>query len=166
MRGMDTRALRHLYDYHFSENHVVLRHAGTLTTEQFTQPLAYSIGSVRDQLVHLMWVDDVWFSGLRGAPLPDTFAPADFPDLPAIGARWERIEQQQREYLANLRDDMLWAKPFAEGEDKDLITWQVLLQVLNHATDHRAQILRQLHDFGVKTVSQDYIFFAYENPVG
>jgi len=162
---MDTRAFRHLYAYHFSENHAVLRDAGALTLEQFTQPLAYSIGAVRDQLVHLMWVDDVWFSGLRGAPLPDAFDPGDFPDLPAVRIRWERIEQEQREYLAQLRDDMLWQKPFAEGEDKDLITWQVLLQVLNHGTDHRAQILRQLHDFGVKTVSQDYVFFAYEHAV-
>ena len=70
-----------------------------------------------------------------------------------------------REYLSALRDDMLVGKPFAEGEDKDLILWQVLIQVANHGTDHRAQILRLLSDLGVKTVSQDYIFFAYDNPI-
>ena len=162
---MDARAFRHLYAYHFSENHAILRDAAALTAEQWTQPPAYSIGAVRDQIVHLMWVDDTWFSGLHGAPLPDPFAPADFPDVAAVRAKWEIIERQQHDFLAALRDEMLWQKPFADGEDKDLITWQVLLQVLNHGTDHRAQILRQLHDFGVKTVSQDYIFFAYENPV-
>lgn len=47
-----------------------------------------------------------------------------------------------RDYRAELRDDMLFEKPFAEGEDKDLIRWQVLLQVANHGTDHRAQLLR------------------------
>jgi uncharacterized damage-inducible protein DinB len=41
----------------------------------------------------------------------------------------------------------------------------VLLQVANHGTDHRAQLLRLLNDLGVKTVSQDYIFYAYDHPV-
>ncbi len=42
-----------------------------------------------------------------------------------------------REYLAGLRDKTLFEKPFSEGEDEDLIVWQVLLQVVNHGTDHR-----------------------------
>jgi uncharacterized damage-inducible protein DinB len=69
-----------------------------------------------------------------------------------------------RAYLADLRDDMLFEKPFADGEDKDLILWQVLLHVANHGTDHRAQLLRLLHDLGVKTGPQDYIFYVYDNP--
>jgi uncharacterized damage-inducible protein DinB len=68
-----------------------------------------------------------------------------------------------RDYLANLRDDMLFKKPFAEGEDKNVILWQVLLHVVNHGTDHRAQILRLLNDLGVKTGHQDYIFYVYDN---
>jgi uncharacterized damage-inducible protein DinB len=68
-----------------------------------------------------------------------------------------------REYLANLRDDMLFEKPFADGEDKDLILWQVLLHVGNHGTDHRAQLLRLLNDLGVKTGPQDYIFYVYDH---
>jgi uncharacterized damage-inducible protein DinB len=39
----------------------------------------------------------------------------------------------------------------------------VLLHVANHGTDHRAQLLRLLHDLGVKTTSQDYIFHVYDN---
>ena len=50
-------------------------------------------------------------------------------------------------------------------EDADLYVWQVLLQLVNHGTDHRAQLLRCLHDMGIKTVSQDYIFYAYDVPV-
>jgi len=68
-----------------------------------------------------------------------------------------------RDYLAKLRDDMLFEKPFSDGEDKDLILWQVLLHVVNHGTDHRAQVLRLLADLGVKTESQDYIFYVYDN---
>ena len=52
----------------------------------------------------------------------------------------------------------------AEGEDKDLILWQVLLHVVNHGTDHRAQLLRWLNDLGVNTEYQDYIFYVYGYP--
>ena len=50
-----------------------------------------------------------------------------------------------------------------DGEDPDIVLWQALLHVANHGTDHRAQILRLLHDLGVETVSQDYIFYIYEH---
>ena len=70
-------------------------------------------------------------------------------------------------YLAALRDELLFTTPIKEPEeDKALIVWQVLLHVVNHATDHRAQLLRLLNDLGVKTTSQDYIFYVYEHPQG
>jgi hypothetical protein len=37
------------------------------------------------------------------------------------------------------------------------------LQVANHGTDHHTQLLRLLNDLGVKTTSQDYIFYVYDN---
>jgi uncharacterized damage-inducible protein DinB len=69
-----------------------------------------------------------------------------------------------RDYLAALRDDMLFDTPIKEPDvDRDLIVWQVLLHVVNHGTDHRAQLLRLLNDLGVKTTSQDYIFYVYDH---
>ena len=110
-----------------------------------------------------MNADNNWFSGLRGVEHPKSFPPADFDDRKIIRAHWDTVEQTMRDYLAKLRDDMLFEKPFADGEDKDLILWQVLLHVGNHGTDHRAQLLRVLNDLGVKTASQDYIFYAYDH---
>jgi uncharacterized damage-inducible protein DinB len=161
---MNADAFRHFYDYHFSENRNIWdSYVTALSAEQFTQDAGYSHGSVRNQIVHLMSVDDTWFSGLRGVEIPRSLDPADFGDRQIIRAHWDNVEQSMRAYLAKLRDDMLVAKPL-DGEDKDLIVWQVLLHVANHGTDHRAQILRLLNDLGVKTVSQDYIFYVYEHP--
>ena len=59
-----------------------------------------------------------------------------------------------------------YSAPFpTTRKNRELLTWQVLLQVVNHGTDHRAQILRALSDLGVETRSQDYVFFAYRHPV-
>ena len=108
-----------------------------------------------------MSVDEAWFSGLRGVEPSEPLPPANIDDRNIIRAHWDGVEQNMRDYLAELRDDMLFKKPFAEGEDKDLILWQVLLHVVNHGTDHRAQLLRLLNDLGVKTTYQDFIFYAY-----
>ena len=161
---MNAHAFRHFYDYHFAENRKIWNTDVTpLSHEQFTQDVDYSHGSVRNQIVHIMSTDDAWFSGLRGVEFPEPFPPADFDDRENIRAHWDNVEQNMRDYLGALQDDMLFEKPFAEGEDKDLILWQVLLHVANHGTDHRAQLLRLLNDLGVSTEYQDYIFYVYSH---
>jgi uncharacterized damage-inducible protein DinB len=162
---MNADAFRHFYNYHFAENRNLWdKYVMPLPQEQFVQPLDYSIGSVRNQIVHLMSVDNVWFSDLRAEENTGYFNPDDFDDRVAIRNQWDNVEQKMRDYLAQLRDAMLFDKPFPPGEDENLILWQVLLHVVNHGTDHRAQLLRQLNDLGVKTISQDYIFYVYDNP--
>ena len=162
---MNANAFRHFYEYHFSENRKIWDTCiASLADEKFVRSVDYSHGSVRDQVVHLINTDDTWFSGLRRVELPKPFKPADFDDRQVIRAHWDSVEQSMRGYLATLQDDMLFEKPFAEGEDRELILWQVLLHVANHGTDHRAQLLRVLHDMGVKTGPQDYIFYVYDHP--
>jgi uncharacterized damage-inducible protein DinB len=162
---MNANAFRFFYDYHFAENRKIWdEYITPLTSEQFTQNAGYSHGSVRDQIVHLMNVDEVWFAELRGVDIQEQIEPAAIDDRESIRARWDSVEQTMRDYLAGLRDDRLFEKPITEpDEDKDLILWQVLLHVANHGTDHRAQLLRLLHDLGVKTTSQDLIFYVYDH---
>jgi uncharacterized damage-inducible protein DinB len=159
---MNADAFRQYYNYHFGLNRWLWNtYIVPLSQEKFTQPSAYSLGSVRNQIVHLMNVDNGWFSQLRGAIEQVEEYPETGDDRDDIRQHWNGVEQMMRDYLAELRDDMLLEKPWSEGEDKDLIMWQVLLHVVNHGTDHRAQILRLLNDLGVNTISQDYVFYLY-----
>ena len=161
---MNAAAFRQFYEYHFTENRKIWdRYIAPLSDESFTRGADYSHGSVRDQILHLMSADDYWFSGLRGVRRPEPLDPAAFADRNVIRSRWDSIEQDMRDYLARLRDEMLFEKPFTDGEDPDVLLWQALLHVANHGTDHRAQLLRLLHTLGVDTASQDYIFYLYEH---
>jgi uncharacterized damage-inducible protein DinB len=164
--NMNADAFRYLYDYHFTENRRIWDNCVTpLSSEQFIQNVAYSHGSVRNQIIHLMGVDELWFSELRSIQPSEPFPATNFDDRENIRTKWDSIEQSMRDYLAHLRDDMLFDKPIEEPEeDKGLIVWQVLLHVVNHGTDHRAQLLRLVHDMGVKTTSQDFIFYIYDHP--
>jgi len=84
---MNANAFRHFYNYHFSENRKIWdTYITPLSHEQFTQPVDYSHGSVRNQIVHLMSVDESWFSGLRGVGIPESLNFAIFDDRKIIRA--------------------------------------------------------------------------------
>ena len=136
---MNANAFRHFYDYHFTENRKIWdSYVTPLSYEQFTQDADYSHGSVRNQIVHIMSTDDAWFSGLRGVENPQPFNPADFDDRKIIRAHWDNVEQNMRDYLATLQDDMLFEKPFAEGKTKILYCgkcfsmWLITAQIIAH----------------------------------
>lgn len=163
---MFAEALRHFYRYHIAENRTIWHsYVVALTAEQFTQPNAYAHGSIRDQILHLISVDDVWFSSLQGLESLDPLPPTAADDRERIRAYWDQVEQRMDTYLAHLDDAMLGMQPITEPEeDRGLCVWQVLLHVVNHGTDHRAQLLRSLHDLGITTGAQDYIFYVYDHP--
>jgi uncharacterized damage-inducible protein DinB len=161
---MNADAFRYFYNYHFTENRKIWdSYVTPLSYEPFTQNVHYSHGSVRNQIIHLMSVEDTWFSELQGIEPAEPFPPANIDDRKIIRAHWDTVEHSMHAYLAKLHDEMLFTKPITFEEDKDLILWQVLLHVVNHGTDHRAQLLRLLNDMGVKTGPQDYIFYVYDH---
>ena len=161
---MNANDFRSFYEYHFSENRKLWdSYIASLSQEQFTQPSSYSQGSVRNQIVHLMNVDNAWFGDLRGHQNAPELNPHDTTDRDIIRAYGDAVETRMRDYLAGLSDEMLSSKPL-QGEDANLVLWQVLLHVANHATDHRAQMLRLMNDLGVKTGPQDYVFYLYDHP--
>jgi uncharacterized damage-inducible protein DinB len=148
---------RAFYDYHFRLNRVIWSYAIVpLTEAQFLEPSDYSFGSVHNQVVHMLNVDNAWFSDLRGASLVEDLEPDSQHSREKIRALWDELERKMREYLATLTDDML-DKVLLEADPYPL--WQVLLHVVNHGTDHRAQLLAQLHRVGGKTLPQDYVFY-------
>jgi uncharacterized damage-inducible protein DinB len=157
---MNADDFRHLYEYHFTINHKIWDQCiMPLTDEQFTRSSAYSIGSVRNQVVHMMNIDERWFGGLRGLPLPDFIDPESLPERQVIRQKWDAVEADMRAYLETLRDDHIRSQPFLAQSSDPMYLWQVLIHVANHGTDHRAQLLALLDQLGIKTFPQDYFFF-------
>ncbi len=109
---MKAQAFRQFYDYHFTENRTLWdRYVSQLFQKQFTHEVDYSHGSVRNHIVHLMSVDATWFSGLRGVAIPAPLDPAAYADRTMNRVRWDQVEHTMREYLATVRDEMLFDTP-------------------------------------------------------
>ena len=101
---MNADAFRHLYEYHFTENRKMWdTYVVPLSQDKFIQPIDYSIGSVRNQIVHLISVDDAWFSDLRGVTFPPSLDPVEFSDRDKIRQHWDQVETNMRTYLEQLQ---------------------------------------------------------------
>jgi uncharacterized damage-inducible protein DinB len=50
----------------------------------------------------------------------------------------------------------------SRGGAKQSARWEILAHVVNHGTDHRAQILSLLFQLGAPTVEQDLILYLWE----
>jgi uncharacterized damage-inducible protein DinB len=156
---MNADAIRNIYEYHFTINRKIWDRCVTLLTqEQFVEKKDYSVGSVRNQVVHMQNIDDRWFSGLRGEPVPGFAKFEEYTDRDQIRAMWDGVEQRMRDYLGKLTDDMVFSQPFIADKDESQL-WQILHHVANHGTDHRSQLLVLLNQHGVETFPQDYFFF-------
>lgn len=160
---MHIAMLRHFVAYHIAENATLWTYVDQLSADQYVADIAYAHGSIRNQLVHMLSVDATWLAGLRGLPIPEPLDPMQYDAPHQLKAQWDVLAQQLLAYVSALSAADLMTQPLTD-EDANLYVGQVLLHLVNHGTDHRAQLLRCLHDAGVKTVSQDYIFYAYDVP--
>ena len=154
---MNADNFRQLYQYHFALNRKIWDGCVmALSDSQFTQSLDYSVGSIRNQTVHMMSVDERWFCGLRGVEVPGFANPVHFGDRAAVRQRWDAVEADMQGDLDTLTDDRLM-QPY---EGSPFQVWQVLFHVLNHGTDHRAQVLAMLNQMGIATFPQDYALYV------
>jgi uncharacterized damage-inducible protein DinB len=163
---MNTDSIRTLYDYHFALNRRIWDECITaLTDEQFVEEIPYSLGAIRNQVVHMMAVDAIWFARLEEVNVPPALDPAHFNDRATARRVWDAIEERMRLYLEHLRDSRLdyvvtyTTRRFGECQSP---SWQILTHVITHGVDHRAQVLAGLHALGAPTLEQDLMIHLWD----
>jgi uncharacterized damage-inducible protein DinB len=131
----------------------------SLPQELFTREVPYSHGSLRNQMVHVAATQARWLRGLRGDADARSFRPKpeDYPTRESARALWEGTSGELTAHVASMTDEDLEAT--ARGMRGP--AWHVLAHLVNHGTDHRAQVLRVLHDFGAPTFDQDLVMHLW-----
>lgn len=153
-----------MFQLMFQYNHALNRYLWdsilTLSDEDFVKEVRYSHGSLRNHVVHLTGVDGRWLRRLQAHPDPGAFKPDpdDFATRETAKVLWDSVSQDVSEYIESLTDEGLNAIPPSQTEP----AWQILLQLIFHTIDHRAQMLRLLYDFGAPTFDQDLILYLMQ----
>ena len=162
---MNASAIQTLFDYHYAMYDRIWESAQTLSAEQFVAKGDYSLRSVRNQLLHVIEVDNRWLARLQYLPLPDLLEENVFPDQATLRPTWDAIRSDVLAYTRDLPDgdlaEIVELDFPQRGGKQSSLRWQILLHVVNHGTDHRAQILARLHELGAPTLEQDLILHLW-----
>jgi uncharacterized damage-inducible protein DinB len=163
MNAMD---LLILYDYNYWANGRVLDAAARVTPEQYAAPANLSHGSLRGTLVHSFVAEHVWRlrcqEGVSPTSLPGE---ADFPTLDLLRERWQEEEAAMRQYIASLTEDRLQEMVHyttTKGAPYSNRLWNLLVHVVNHGTQSRAEAGLALASYGCSPGDLDMVLYFRE----
>ena len=165
---MNANTIETLFEYHYGIFDEVWTCVNSLTAEQFVAQADYSFGSVRNHLIHCLNVDDRWLARLMREAPPARLNPLDYHNQAAVRLKWEIIRERVLQYARGVTDvalnESIWVDlPSRFPEPRRFKRWEILLHMVNHGTDHRAQILARLDELGAKTIEQDLILYWWQD---
>jgi len=154
MRAVDTLVL---FEYPYAAPARILSAAQGLSAAQFvaTPPLD-GARSIQETLVHTLDAERGWrenlLAGRRNAS-PELNA-ADFPSVAALADEWRADERVMLAWLVSLDDDAVNAEAYNGRR-----LWQCLVHVVNHSTQHRAEVAMLLTHFGHSPGDLDFTYY-------
>ncbi len=158
--------IRELYDYNYALHRRLWDSIAHITDEQFRQPIDYSFGSIQNHMLHLLGIDKRWIARVKGEPLPPYLEAEDYPTRESVREQWDIAEAYVLDYIETVDETelqrILHFNIPHRGGDKTCTVRQVLVHVVNHGTDHRAQILPVLHRLGAPTFEQDLMLYLWD----
>lgn len=160
-------ALRRLYRYNTWATGRVLDAAERLTPEQLHAPGQAGHGSVRDTLLHVLATHHGWLQWWDGSLTAEEAYnlhqdPAEFPDVAALRQFLARIDAQTWAFVSGLEGDepgRVYAWELPDGRRWELSLWGMLLHIVNHSTQHRAEVAAMLTGLGHSPGDLDLIFY-------
>jgi uncharacterized damage-inducible protein DinB len=157
--------LRTLIDYNFWANERVLLAADKVSEAQFLAPAHFSWGGLRGTLVHTLSAEWSWRSRWQGVSPSAPLAPEEYPTVSALRTRWRAEQAAMREFVAKLTEPALGQTVkymrMSGGASAEPL-WQLIIHVVNHGTQHRAEAAALLTEFGHSPGDLDFIVFVRE----
>ena len=159
---MTADEIRILFDYSYWATERILRTALLVTPEQFNAPNTSSHGSLRGTLFHTLTADITWRTRLEHVDRPTESMCATPKEMQTV---WAAEETRMLSYLQNLSDADLPADVSyknSKGVPFEEPLWQILMHMLNHGTQHRAEAAAMLTDFNHSPGDVDMILYFRE----
>ena len=149
-----TNTITTLFSHNLWANECLFEICAKLTAEQLDATLTGTYGSIRDTLQHIVIAEQAYFSRISTGQLHR------HPDNAPTLTKTEMMESVRRTGAGFIE----WA-PKVHADDTVLIDWDstprevpktiILTQVINHATEHRSQIMAILTQLGIQPPDLD-----------
>lgn len=163
---MSKDLINSLIDYHIWANRQVWECVIALSTDEFTAEVDYSIGSIHNHIFHLMFTDWSSVAMLQGnMPAqddPSYLKQEDFGERDKIRAAWDKAEAGLRAFVDAVTEEQLANEiqlPGTDGTTFSATLAELMISLMNHGTNHRAQLLHAIDQAGKPTVEQGIYFY-------
>ncbi len=161
--------LRELFRYNDWAREQVLAAAEPLGDRKLDQPFEIGEGSLRKTIYHLWAAEYGWLN--RWLPQPDRHYDAECHGeaLTEIRRRFAETAGVRDDYLQHSNDgelDRTVTYTNSKGVTSTFTIGQMMLQVCNHGTHHRAQALNMLRHLGGAVPNLDYVALLREEQSG
>jgi len=158
MKPTDT--LTTLFRHNLWANLRLLESCAELTSEQLDTTISGTFGSIHDTLQHIVRAEQSYFSRISTGQ----------PRNPSDGAPPRTIAEMVESVRASGSGLIEWA-PKVQADDMVQIDWDgtlrevpktiILTQAINHATEHRAQVMVTMTQLGIQPPELDsWSYFA------
>ena len=148
-----------IIDYNYWAHYQLWKSLQTISESDFKREIDYGLGALHRHMVHMMWAETAKLARIQGKPIPD-WTSENYTKRDTIISQWQQTKDRYLLYVKTLTTEEL-ARQISKKETLQPI-YETLLHVVNHATDHRAQMLRMIGDSGGQTFSQDMAYYFRE----
>jgi uncharacterized damage-inducible protein DinB len=157
---MQSAWLTSLYRYSRWANERILETAAAAQPDELSRDRGAGYGSILDLLFHTMMGHWLWLRHWQGESPSGRPERAAYLELASIHEYWAGIERETTAFVERLSDEKLGetisyrsisGTPFANP------LWLLLLQQVNHATQHRSEVAYMLSQLGHSPGDLDYI---------
>ncbi|MEX2143520.1 MAG: DinB family protein [Anaerolineales bacterium] len=147
MKPVDT--LTYLFSHNLWANLRILERCAELTGEQLDGSITGTYGSIRDTLQHIVTAEQSYFSRISTGqryPHPENAPPMTIADMvEAVRTTGAGFIEWAPKIQAGDTVQIDW-----DGELRDVPKSVILTQVINHGTEHRAQIMATMTQLGAE----------------
>ena len=163
-----------LDDYNDWADARILAACARVSPEQYAAPTSYGHGGLRATMVHILdniWQQRITLQGYYQEPLADEAAydatelhEDAFPTLAVLQGRWMTEHREMWAYIDTLTEETLngMIRYVIPGAVREHVVWHLLLDGINHATQHRSESAVLLTGYGQSPGDYDFTIFLNE----
>jgi uncharacterized damage-inducible protein DinB len=139
-----------------------LESVAALSEELYRKDLGSSHGGIHGTLVHLYGAGLTWLQRWKGRSASPAVSVAEVPTLRVLAGLWKDNRSELDDFVRGITDAALAAPlPYADrkGNPHAEPLFQQMLQVVNHGSYHRGQVVTMLRQVGGTPTATDLIMF-------